>query len=95
MIIGKQKAKTLLALTVAVILVFTVFTASLFARERPNIVLIMVDDLGYDDLSGHGNQIVHTPNLDELSETSVRFLDFNVAPVCAPKLQGAGGCGIV
>ena len=81
---NKPKANALLVLTIAAILVITLFTASLFAREKPNIVLIMVDDLGYDDLSVHGNPIVHTPNLDRLSETSVRFLDFNVAPVCAP-----------
>lgn len=54
------------------------------ARERPNIVLIMVDDLGYDDLSVHGNPIVETPSLDQLALSSVRFTDFTVAAVCAP-----------
>jgi arylsulfatase A-like enzyme len=54
------------------------------ATQKPNIVLIMVDDMGYDDLSIHGHPIVETPNLDILSGQSVRFSDFNVSPVSAP-----------
>ena len=49
----------------------------------PNIILIQADDLGWDDLGVHGNQILETPNLDGLAGESVRFNQFYVTPVCA------------
>ena len=49
----------------------------------PNIILIQADDLGWDDLRIHGNQIIETPNLDSLALESVRFSQFYVSPVCA------------
>jgi len=51
--------------------------------EQPNIVLILADDLGYDDLGIHGNPIVETPHLDRLASQSVQFNQFYVTPVCA------------
>jgi len=51
---------------------------------RPNIVLIMPDDVGYGDFACHGNPIVHTPAVDALWRQSVRFTDFHVSPTCAP-----------
>lgn len=84
MTLFKTSASSLLVPMIVFLLELTVSTDTTFAREKPNIVFIMVDDMGYDDLSGHGNPIVETPNLDKLSDNSVRFMDFNVAPVCAP-----------
>lgn len=52
--------------------------------KRPNIILIMTDDQGYYDLSGHGNPHLATPNLDQLREQSLRFTRFQVSPTCAP-----------
>jgi len=52
--------------------------------ERPNFILIQMDDLGWDDLSLHGNQIIETPNIDKLAGESVQFEQFYVNPVCAP-----------
>jgi len=57
------------------------FTA---VARPPNILLIQADDLGYDDLSFHGNTCSHTPNLDRLAKSSVRFRNFMVNSVCAP-----------
>lgn len=51
--------------------------------HQPNFLLIMLDDLGYDDLACHGNTIVETPNLDALHAESVTFNNFYVTPVCA------------
>lgn len=59
------------------------FAVSVHARQ-PNILLIQTDDLGYDDLSFHGNTCSRTPNLDRLAEESVRFGNFMVNSVCAP-----------
>lgn len=50
---------------------------------RPNIVLIVADDLGYADLGSYGGD-VSTPNIDRLAERGVRFSQFHTAPMCAP-----------
>jgi len=52
--------------------------------SKPNIILLLVDDLGYADLSIHGNTVFETPNLDQLATQSIQFENFYVNPVCAP-----------
>ena len=53
--------------------------------DRPNIVLINCDDLGYGDLGSYGSTINKTPVLDRMAEEGLRFTDFYVAsPVCSP-----------
>ena len=52
--------------------------------KQPNIILIITDDQGYYDLSGHGNPHLATPNLDQLRDDSLRFTRFQVSPTCAP-----------
>lgn len=49
----------------------------------PNVLVILVDDLGYSDLGCYGGDIA-TPNLDALAERGVRFTDFHVTPMCSP-----------
>lgn len=41
--------------------------------DRPNIIFILADDMGYGDLSCYGNKYVQTPNIDKLAETGTRF----------------------
>src|SRR5688500_14646615 len=53
--------------------------------KRPNIVLIMADDLGYADLSCYGQQRFTTPNIDKMALDGMRFLQFySGSTVCAP-----------
>lgn len=52
--------------------------------RRPNVVVFMADDLGWGDLSGHGNANLQTPNLDRLAAEGASFRRFYVQPVCAP-----------
>lgn len=53
--------------------------------RRPNIVLIVADDLGYGDLGCFGNQEVETPHIDRLATDGVRFTNFVVSwPACTP-----------
>ncbi len=53
--------------------------------KRPNIVLVMADDLGYGDLGVYGCPDIRTPNLDRLARQGVRLTDFYAsAPVCTP-----------
>jgi arylsulfatase len=51
--------------------------------ERPNIVLIVADDLGFSDLGCFGSEI-STPNIDELAATGQIFTNFHTAPTCSP-----------
>lgn len=53
------------------------------APRRPNILLIVADDLGYADLGSFGGEI-RTPNLDALAARGLRATDFHVAPSCSP-----------
>jgi arylsulfatase len=52
------------------------------ALTRPNILIIVADDLGYSDLGSYGSEIA-TPNLDALANESVRFTQFNTSPMCS------------
>lgn len=51
------------------------------AAERPNILLIVADDLGYSDLGCYGGEI-DTPQIDRLAEQGVRFSQYHVNPMC-------------
>jgi len=53
-------------------------------KKRPNVLLILVDDLGYGDLACLGNPMTKTPNLDELHGGSARLTNFHVDPTCSP-----------
>ncbi len=58
--------------------------ASLNANERPNILLIVADDLGWSDLGCYGNELIDTPNIDKLAVEGMRFTDAYAMPVCTP-----------
>lgn len=52
---------------------------------KPNIIVIMADDLGWMELGVQGNKLLDTPNLDRLAEQGMRFTDgYAAAPVCTP-----------
>lgn len=57
--------------------------SALAAETRPNILLIVVDDMGYSDLGAFGGEI-KTPNIDSLAAAGVKFTDFYVGPTCSP-----------
>jgi arylsulfatase A-like enzyme len=53
--------------------------------NRPNLIWIMADDLGYGDLGCYGQQVITTPNLDRMAQQGMRFTQFYAgATVCAP-----------
>ncbi len=68
-----------------VITLFWVATSALFARqnERPNIILIMADDLGYETIGANGGPY-KTPNLDSLADTGLNFTHCYAQPLCTP-----------
>ncbi len=54
-------------------------------KKRTNIILIMIDDLGWKDLACQGNKRLDTPNIDRLASQGMRFTDaYAAAPVCSP-----------
>jgi arylsulfatase A len=55
------------------------------ADSRPNIIFVLVDDLGYADLGCMGAKDIRTPNIDRLASEGLKFTDFYAnAPVCTP-----------
>ena len=54
------------------------------AQEKPNIVFILADDMGWPDLSCYGNKFIETPVIDQLAAEGIKFTDFYAAtPVCS------------
>lgn len=54
------------------------------ASAKPNVVLILIDDLGYGDMSCNGHPFIKTPNIDKLNAGSIRLTDFHATPLCSP-----------
>jgi arylsulfatase A-like enzyme len=59
-------------------------TASTFAAERPNIIFIMADDLGYTDVACFGSKYYETPNLDRLASQGMKMMSHHHCQNCTP-----------
>ena len=66
-----------------VLVVCGLATTTFADEKRPNVVLIMADDLGYGDVGWHGGPY-KTPHLDKLAKDSVRLEQHYSLPVCSP-----------
>jgi len=63
------------------------------AAERPNIVFILIDDMGYGDIGPFGSTKNRTPNLDRMAREGMRLTNFYAAPVCSvSRAQVMTGC---
>ena len=59
------------------------------AQKKPNVILIMMDDLGYGDLGVYGASQYQTPNLDKMAQEGVRFTHFlSAQAVCSASRAG-------
>src|SRR6266536_3169690 len=57
--------------------------------RKPNIVILLADDLGYGELGCQGNPQIPTPNIDSIARNGVRFTGgYVTAPVCSPSRAG-------
>jgi arylsulfatase A-like enzyme len=66
---------------------FLVFANAAFAQSarKPNVIFILVDDMGYADLSSFGSKDIRTPNIDRLAKEGVKFMQmYSNGPVCTP-----------
>ena len=84
----RKSRLTIAALLLCVLLVLSpssIFGESEALGEKPNVLLIMVDDLGWMDLHCQGNDRLTTPNIDRLAHQGMRFTNaYAAAPVCSP-----------
>lgn len=82
--------KSRIALLLLAVLSF-IGNSFLFASpsEKPNIVVILTDDLGYGDLECYGHPHIKTPHLNAMAKSGIRFTNFySAAPVCSPSRVG-------
>jgi arylsulfatase A len=67
------------------ILLFVTLTSALKAQQKPNVIFILADDMGYGDLGCYGQKLIATPNIDQLAKSGIRFTQFYAGTsVCAP-----------
>jgi arylsulfatase len=53
-------------------------------KKRPNIILILSDDMGYSDIHSYGSVNIETPNLDNLAQNGIKYSQFYTTPRCCP-----------
>ena len=73
------------------VVLLTIVASTSVAADRPNIVIILADDLGYGSLNSYGAEETHirTPNIDRLAKSGRRFTDANTpSSVCSPTRYG-------
>ena len=69
------------------------FSSGSYAQERPNVVLMLADNLGYGDLSVYNGGYrggMQTPNIDKLAGQGLRFTQFLVEPGCTYSVSAGG-----
>ncbi len=63
----------------------SIVVANAQQQQKPNVIIIFIDDMGYGDLTCYGNKQINTKNIDELAQKGTRFTQFYVnSPVCSP-----------
>ncbi len=70
---------------IATLLAFACLSLSALAGDKPNIILILADDLGYGEIGCFGQKMIQTPNLDRMAEQGIRLTQhYSGSTVCAP-----------
>ena len=61
----------------------------LVAQEKPNIIMLYIDDMGFSDLSCYGGKFAQTPNIDKIAEEGIRFTQYySACPISSPSRVG-------
>ena len=80
---NSRTTKTVLGIGLAVSLLLQSVACAAKQDDRPNILLIIGDDMGFSDLGVYGSEVA-TPNLDALAKGGLRFTNFHVGATCSP-----------
>ena len=65
------------------------FSLSIYANDKPNIVFLLADDMGYADLGCFGSPVIKSPNLDKIAAEGMRFTNcYSASPNCSPARTG-------
>jgi arylsulfatase A-like enzyme len=71
--------------SISLIICLSLFAFMVFGQKKPNVILILADDLGYGVLGCYGQQLTYTPNLDKLAKDGIQFTQYYAGTsVCAP-----------
>ena len=72
---------------------FCLFFIGAYAQDKPNIIFILADDLGYGDLGCYGAVDIRTPNIDKLAKNGIKFTRaYANSTVCSPSSRTARPC---
>ena len=84
-----KPVRALAAASILLIIVCVVHQTGNGQTQRPNILLIVSDDLGYADIGIHGSRDIPTPNIDRVAQEGIRFTNAYVSgPYCSPTRAG-------
>jgi arylsulfatase A-like enzyme len=86
-----QRIYSALAVLAAAVCSFSAAGAA--GTTKPNLVIILIDDMGYGDIGPFGSKVNRTPNLDRMAAEGMKLTSFYAAPVCTPsRAQMVTGC---
>jgi arylsulfatase A len=60
------------------------WASTLYGREKPNVIVVMADDIGFECYSAYGSEFYKTPNIDTLAKTGAMFTQAYSQPICTP-----------
>src|SRR5580698_5312350 len=66
------------------LLPLSLFCLTVQAQQKPNIIFILADDLGYGSIGAFGQQKIHTPNLDAMARDGIKLTNFYANSICSP-----------
>ncbi len=83
------RGKLLPAVAAVLAAMATALHAAVGVPQKPNILFILTDDMGYGDISCYGGKFAPTPNIDRLAREGIRFTQYySVSPICSPSRTG-------
>lgn len=70
--------------TISLLLILFTLSIIASAQKKPNVIVVITDDQGFNDIGSMGNPYIKTPNIDKFHQESVRFTNYHVSTTCAP-----------